>query len=580
MIVQDDAYLEGLTGDFKGREFNLIEGDTTIGRGKDNVIQVLDSKASRAHAVIRFEDGRYTLEDLGSSGGTRINGKLVTKAELQNDDAITIGVTTFKVHNVVDIESAVTVMVDEDTLPTVMMDEDAVPTVLLDEDALPTLMVDEDDSLAKIQAPLPVAVADVPPPAAPSTPPPVPPPPAYVIGDAGVQTADGVIEKLPMKWIGIGCGILVIITLCIVLSIFAVGFFSPEESISERLPPTAAIELAPPDLVETVPVVETTVPATLLPSLTPEGTLEPQPEQTVTAEASAPPTASGSGTLREVAYASVRTGVAQIYLVDVETGEERQLTNMAEGACQPTFSADGMRLVVTSPCKKNQEEYPGASLYLITFDEADQLSEPEALPTSLGGGDFDPDFALHEDLLAFTSLRTSRPQVFTMDLSGGAPFNVNDDLAYNWEPSWSPDGTQLSFVTTRGTVLEIWLVPSNAGSETRFIRNNGKDVAHPDWSPDGSTILFEKIIGAIPRLVGAPVADSGLREILVCQEGGLSVQPMAEPSWSPDGSWIAFETWPDGVDHDIAVMTAGCSQYRVLTNSPALDFDAVWRPGS
>jgi len=569
-MVLDEAYIEGLTGEFVGREFNLIEGETTIGRGKENIIQVLDPKASRAHAAIRLGYGRYTIVDLGSSGGTRVNGELISSAELQNGDTITIGETTFKVHNVVDIESAATIIADEDAIPTMMVDDDAVPIGMVDDDAMPTGMVDDEEPL--IIAPPPVAAFESLPS---STPPPVPPPPVPVIGDAGVQTTDGVIEKLPMKWIGIGCGALVIITLCIVLSIFAVGFLSPEEAALEPMPPTAVIELAPPESVEATSELEETLP----PTTAPEVSSEPPPEITVTEEGSSPPPASDGVSRHEVAYASDRTGVAQVYLLDIETGEERQLTDMSEGACQPTFSADGMRMVITSACRQNMGEYQGSSLFLITFDEADQPSEPEALPSSLGGGDFDPDWALHGDLLAFTSLRTTRPQVFTMDLSGGAPLNVNDDLAYNWEPSWSPDGTQIAFLTTRGGVREIWLVPSGGGSETRFIRSDEKDMAHPDWSPDGSTILLEKVVGAIPRLVGAPVAESGLHEILVCQEGTLSVQPMSEPAWSPDGGWIAFETWPDGVNHNIAIMTTACSQYRELTDGLALDFDAVWRPG-
>ncbi|MFA9406537.1 MAG: FHA domain-containing protein, partial [Anaerolineales bacterium] len=161
MRFQDEAYLEGLTGEFVGREFNLIEGETTIGRGKENIIQVLDPKASRAHAVIRFKDGRYTLEDLGSSGGTRINGELVSTAELQNNDTITIGETTFKAYNVVDIESAATIRADEDAVPTMMQDENAVPTGMVDDDAMPTVMVDDEDPF--IIAPPLVAAVDPPP---------------------------------------------------------------------------------------------------------------------------------------------------------------------------------------------------------------------------------------------------------------------------------------------------------------------------------------------------------------------------------------------------------------------------------
>jgi Tol biopolymer transport system component len=53
---------------------------------------------------------------------------------------------------------------------------------------------------------------------------------------------------------------------------------------------------------------------------------------------------------------------------------------------------------------------------------------------------------------------------------------------------------------------------------------------------------------------------------------------MGEPAWSPDGQWIAFETWPDGANHNIAILRASCTDYQDLTTDPALDFDATWRP--
>jgi Tol biopolymer transport system component len=53
---------------------------------------------------------------------------------------------------------------------------------------------------------------------------------------------------------------------------------------------------------------------------------------------------------------------------------------------------------------------------------------------------------------------------------------------------------------------------------------------------------------------------------------------MADPDWSPDGRWLVFETWPDGKDHNIAIMTSTCTNYAVLTQDPGLDFDPAWRP--
>lgn len=91
-------------------------------------------------------------------------------------------------------------------------------------------------------------------------------------------------------------------------------------------------------------------------------------------------------------------------------------------------------------------------------------------------------------------------------------------------------------------------------------------------------ILFERYVGGFPRIVASPFVDGGARELRVCPEGPLAGLTMADPSWSPDGQWIIFETWPDGVDHNIGIIRASCTNYGEITTGPSLDFDAAWRP--
>ena len=159
----------------------------------------------------------------------------------------------------------------------------------------------------------------------------------------------------------------------------------------------------------------------------------------------------------------------------------------------------------------------------MNVDSAGNPGEITQLIVTIGGGDYDPDWSRDGSRIAFTSWRTGRPQIFTVNPDGTDPRNLNDDLAYNWAPTWSHDGSQVAFLTGRGGEEEIWMVPAGGGEETRFSRSDGKNVARPDWSPDGSTIVFEKIVGNIPRLIAAPVADGGVRELQVCQEGQLSL---------------------------------------------------------
>ena len=73
------------------------------------------------------------------------------------------------------------------------------------------------------------------------------------------------------------------------------------------------------------------------------------------------PVGGGSG---QIAYASDRTGLPQIYLVDLASLALVQITNMPEGACQPAWSPDGKKLVFISPCKGMDEIYYGAGLYI------------------------------------------------------------------------------------------------------------------------------------------------------------------------------------------------------------------------
>lgn len=69
-----------------------VKGELTIGRSSENTIQIPTGKASRRHCRIFESSGRFFLEDLGSSNGTRRNGAPVTvKTALQNKDTIEIG---------------------------------------------------------------------------------------------------------------------------------------------------------------------------------------------------------------------------------------------------------------------------------------------------------------------------------------------------------------------------------------------------------------------------------------------------------------------------------------------------------
>jgi len=70
------------------RHVNLLQPVVSIGRALDNDVIVEDRRVSRHHAQLRRRYGRYVLYDLGSSGGTQINGYPVEECVLHSGDVI------------------------------------------------------------------------------------------------------------------------------------------------------------------------------------------------------------------------------------------------------------------------------------------------------------------------------------------------------------------------------------------------------------------------------------------------------------------------------------------------------------
>lgn len=85
-------------GPDKGMTFPLDEGQSyVIGREQSHEAGLTDTQVASEHCEVRMADGKVTIRDLGSSGGTSCNGQPVTESELADGDLIVLGVTTIKV---------------------------------------------------------------------------------------------------------------------------------------------------------------------------------------------------------------------------------------------------------------------------------------------------------------------------------------------------------------------------------------------------------------------------------------------------------------------------------------------------
>ncbi len=81
-----------VVGPTPGREYLLVRGRQTIGRGEDCSICINHASVSRVHSEINYiEDGRYEIIDQGSSNGIRINGVELSQGLLDARDLVEFG---------------------------------------------------------------------------------------------------------------------------------------------------------------------------------------------------------------------------------------------------------------------------------------------------------------------------------------------------------------------------------------------------------------------------------------------------------------------------------------------------------
>lgn len=164
--------------------------------------------------------------------------------------------------------------------------------------------------------------------------------------------------------------------------------------------------------------------------------------------------------------------------------------------------------------------------------------------------------------------------IYVVGLDGSGLTRLTTSNALEFDPSWSPGGTQIVYrhETEGGPTSEIYVMNSD-GSGKRNITNrpNQQDNA-PAWSPDGTLIAYASSGGTEPAGLFVVEPDGSNRRRLTT---GLDEYP----AWSPDGTKLVFERQTNGpTQFDLWVVNADGSGATPLVRSRADDQGAAWSP--
>jgi TolB protein len=203
---------------------------------------------------------------------------------------------------------------------------------------------------------------------------------------------------------------------------------------------------------------------------------------------------------------------------------------------------------------------------------APEATHAEAVPLQTAPeGNFEPSVSPDGAQMAFVSSRDGDPEIYVMDFRAGSTRRLTFFHREDWGPQWSPDGRFIAFLSSREGRTRVFVVRPD-GTGTRAVSGGAdtgeeRDIA---WSPDGSVLAF------------AGRSSRGQARIWKVRMDGSAPVPLTDgaskddqPAWSPDGKYLAYVSENAG-NADIALMRADGSGKILLTRAPGADWLPRW----
>ena len=118
--------------------------------------------------------------------------------------------------------------------------------------------------------------------------------------------------------------------------------------------------------------------------------------------------------------------------------------------------------------------------------------------TNNGSSDNNPAWSPDGKRIVFESWRGGNAEIYVMDADGSNPQNLTNHPFKDWEPSWSPDGRRIIFVSDREADANPDIFVMNAdGSNPKNLTNHPEDDLAPAWfgsafsvAPAGKTLTL------------------------------------------------------------------------------------------
>jgi len=231
----------------------------------------------------------------------------------------------------------------------------------------------------------------------------------------------------------------------------------------------------------------------------------------------------------------------------------------------PSLAPDGQNVVYSGYDQQTKH------FEIYDFDLGMNTNQPL---TNAFGDLNGPEISPDQKTIVFTRYTDdpNHPTLWLMDRTGGNFRQVSTNSA--WDPTWSPDGTQILFASDKDGIDQLYIINEN-GSGLRKVSDLPALRGRSDWSQQNLIVTYS--------------GDPWKREIYMMNSDGSNQHQISPdggnsqgPSFSPDGKWITFTAYFDKFNDingcEIYVMRVDGTDIRRLTNNDYCDYQPRWGP--